>query len=304
MPALPFIAAYRQLPPEELERRAVVLNQRLRSCDLCPHRCNVDRTTGSAGRCQTGALARLASFGPHFGEEAPLVGRFGSGTIFFCGCNLRCVFCQNWQISQQPGGRAVSADELAGVMLELQRAGCHNINLVSPSHVIAQIVAALPVAIKLGLRLPLVYNTGGYDALDTLALLDGVVDIYMPDMKFADSSLAARFLGANDYAEVNRAAVLAMHRQVGDLLLGELGIARRGLLVRHLVLPGNLAGSAAIFGFLARQVSPDTWVNIMDQYHPCHRADQFPPLDRRPTRDEIRAARMLAEEFGLRRLER
>jgi putative pyruvate formate lyase activating enzyme len=303
MPTPSFIAAYLQLPSDELERRATLLNQRLRACDLCPRRCGVNRTAGGVGACQTAEHLGVASFGPHFGEEAPLVGRRGSGTIFFSGCNLRCVFCQNWEISQQSGGRTVTAEELAAVMLKLQQAGCHNINLVSPSHVVAQIVAALPEAVRLGLRLPLVYNTGGYDALETLSLLDGIVDIYMPDMKFADSTLAAPYLGVADYAEVNRAAVLVMHRQVGDLLLGELGIARRGLLVRHLVLPDNLAGSAATFGFLARQVSVDTWLNVMDQYRPCHRAGHFPPLDRRPTRAEISAARQQAEGFGLRRFE-
>ena len=278
---------------------------RMRSCDLCPRRCGVNRLHGCHGAwCRTGSRAVVASFGPHFGEEKPLVGQYGSGTIFFGHCNLACVFCQNWDISQaQARGRTVSPGVLASMMLALQRQGCHNINLVSPSHVVAPILAAVRLAARRGLQLPLVYNSGGYDCPETLALLDGIVDIYMPDMKFADSAIAAPLLGAPDYAEVNRSAVLAMHRQVGDLIIDAQGMALRGLLVRHLVLPNNLAGTDRIVAFLAEQVSRDTYLNLMDQYHPCHRANDFPPLDRRPTSKELRKARQWAEICGLRRFD-
>jgi putative pyruvate formate lyase activating enzyme len=247
----------------------------------------------------------VASYGPHFGEERPLVGRHGSGTIFFGYCNLACVFCQNWDISQgRELGRPVSPATLAAMMLSLQQQGCHNINLVSPTHVVAPILAAVRLAAHRGLRLPLVYNTGGYDCPETLALLDGIVDIYMPDMKFADSTIAVRLTGVPDYAEVNRAAVAAMHRQVGDLVIDAQGIARRGLLIRHLVLPDNLAGTDRITAFLAEQISRDTYLNLMDQYHPCYRADRYPPLDRRPTVTELRQARRWAEKCGLWRFDK
>ena len=219
----------------------------LADCDLCPRYCRVDRRDSVKGAlCHTGAQAVVHSYGPHHGEEDPLRGTRGSGTIFFAWCNLRCVYCQNWDISQKGIGREVSAQELAGMMLELQAMGCHNINLVSPSHVVAQVIAAVAIAAEKGLRLPLVYNTGGYDSPEALRLLDGIVDIYMPDMKYADPENARRYSRARDYVQVNRAAVKEMHRQVGDLVLDESGIARRGLLVRHLVLPGDLAGTAEV----------------------------------------------------------
>ncbi len=214
------------------------------------------------------------------------------------------MFCQNWDISHEDRGREVSASELAAMMLDLQGAGCHNINLVSPSHVVAPLLAALALAVRNGLRLPLVYNTGGYDRAEALALLDGVIDIYMPDMKFADSQVAEPFLGVVDYAEVNRAAVLEMHRQVGDLLLDGRGIARRGLLIRHLVLPDNLAGSDLILPFIAEQLSRNTYLNLMDQYRPCYRADRYPPLDRSPSRAEYQRALQWAVVAGLERLDR
>lgn len=283
---------------DEQLRRAF---SRMRHCDLCPRHCRVDRLRGIRGAwCRTGSRAVVASFGAHFGEERPLVGQRGSGTIFFGHCNLACVFCQNWDISQAGSStRPVSPETLAAMMLSLQQQGCHNINLVSPTHVVAPILAAVRLAARRGLRLPLVYNTGGYDSPETLALLDGIVDIYMPDMKFSDSAIAAPLIGVPDYAEVNRAAVAAMHRQVGDLIIDGQGIARRGLLVRHLVLPGNLAGTDRIATFLAEQISPDTYLNLMDQYHPCYRANRYPPLDRRPTPAELRQARRWSEECGL-----
>jgi putative pyruvate formate lyase activating enzyme len=254
--------------------------------------------------CRTGARARVHSFGPHHGEEDPLRGRQGSGTIFFSWCNLRCVYCQNWEISQKGLGREVEAGELAQMMLSLQAQGCHNINLVSPSHVVAQIIDAVAIAAARGLRLPLVYNSGGYDSLEALALLDGIIDIYMPDMKYGDARLARRYSKVRDYVRVNQAAVREMHRQVGDLILDERGIARRGLLLRHLVLPANIAGTEQVLAFVAREISPDTYLNLMDQYYPCYRAADYPALRGRLSEAEYRHALHLAERFGLRRLDK
>jgi putative pyruvate formate lyase activating enzyme len=287
----------------ELEERAQQLAAKLSECDLCPQNCGADRTAGELGECQTGAEAEVSSHGPHFGEEAPLVGGRGSGTIFFTHCNLACQFCQNFDISQLGRGERVSAGDIAQVMITLQEAGCLNINFVSPTHVVAQIVAALPEAVEKGLRLPLVYNTGGYDSVDTLRLLDGIVDIYMPDMKYSDDFVGMRYSGVKDYWSVNRAALREMHRQVGDLELDEGGGARRGLLVRHLVLPENLAGSRRIFNFIAGEISADTYVNIMDQYRPCHNAHNYSELSRSPSFDEMERVFRWAEEEGLRRLD-
>lgn len=244
----------------------------------------------------------VASHGPHHGEESVLSGWRGSGTIFFSWCNLRCVFCQNWPISQRGEGEEVSTGELAAMMLELQEWGCHNVNLVSPSHVVAPILAAVLEAARRGLRLPLVYNTGGYDSPEALALLDGVVDLYMPDMKYGDSRTARQYSKIPDYVEVNRAAVLEMHRQVGDLVVDRRGLARRGLLVRHLVLPDNLSGTEGVMEFLAREVSRDTALNLMDQYHPDFQAVRHPPLDREISRAEFRAALQAAHRHGLHRI--
>ena len=289
----------------ELDARVDEALGHLADCDLCPRYCHVDRRDTIKGvLCRTGEQAVVHSYEPHQGEEDPLRGTRGSGTIFFAWCNLRCVFCQNWDISQKGLGHEVDAEELAGIMLELQAMGCHNINLVSPSHVVAQIMAAVAIGAKKGLRLPLVYNTGGYDSLEALSLLDGIVDVYMPDLKYADGETARRYSRARDYVEVNRAAVLEMHRQVGDLELNEAGIARRGLLVRHLVLPGNLAGATAVMGFLAREVSPNTYVNLMGQYHPCYRADRYPPLDHWSSPEEFRQAFEEARDAGLHRFDR
>jgi putative pyruvate formate lyase activating enzyme len=284
----------------ELQRRVEAAFRRLGACDLCAHACGVNRRESIRGAvCRTGELAVVSSYSPHFGEEAPLVGRGGSGTIFFTWCNLRCQFCQNYEISHLGEGRAVEPRELAAMMLRLQAAGCENINLVSPSHVVAQVLAGLLIAAQAGLRLPLVYNTGGYDSPVALALLDGVIDIYMPDMKYADPAIARRVSKIRNYPAVNQAAVKEMHRQVGDLAIDERGVARRGLLVRHLVLPEGLAGTAQIAGFLARETSPHTYVNIMDQYRPCYRAGDYPALDRPVTRVEFDRAVELAREAGL-----
>jgi putative pyruvate formate lyase activating enzyme len=275
----------------------------LRCCELCPRRCRVDRTSGQTGACRTGCNAAVASFAPHFGEEAPLVGRFGSGTIFFSSCNLNCIFCQNFEISRGKEGREVTASELARMMLELQKQEVHNINFVSPSHVVPQILEALPEAIDGGLDIPLVYNSGGYDSVETLRLLDGIIDIYMPDMKFSSDIPALFYCAAPDYPQVARAAVKEMHRQVGDLRLDERGRAVRGLLVRHLVMPDGLAGTQQIMRFLADEISRNTYVNIMDQYRPCGGIKEFKELQRRITPGEYEEARAAARDAGLNRLD-
>ncbi len=287
----------------ELRDRVEAARSLLRNCRVCPRHCGVDRLNGELGKCRTPGEIMVSSHGPHFGEEAPLVGRNGSGTIFFTNCNLRCVFCQNYSISQLGEGDKVSKEELAYMMLSLQNKGCHNINLVSPTHVVPQILEALEMAVKSGLQLPLVYNSGGYDSIETLKLLDGIVDIYMPDMKYSDEKNAEKLSGVEDYPSINRAAVKEMHRQVGDLQINEDGIAQRGLLVRHLVLPHGLAGTREVVNFLVNEVSPDTYVNIMAQYHPCHKAFQFPSLSRRTSAGEFQEAVTLARQVGLCRLD-
>jgi putative pyruvate formate lyase activating enzyme len=288
----------------ELMHRVERARAHLADCDLCARYCRVNRVEGIRGAvCRTGARAVVHSYGPHFGEETPLSGRRGSGTIFFSGCSLRCEFCQNWEISQKGLGRETDAGELAQMMLALQLQGCHNINFVTPSHVVAQLLEAVWIAARRGLTLPLVYNTGGYDSPEALALLDGVIDIYMPDMKYGDSAIAREFSHVRNYREVNQAAVLEMHRQVGDLALDAQGVARRGLLVRHLVMPDGLAGTEAVLRFLAERVSRNTYVNVMDQYRPCYRAEDRPPLDRPLRRDEYAQAIATAARLGLHRLD-
>ncbi|MCE7957293.1 MAG: radical SAM protein, partial [Acidobacteria bacterium ACB2] len=256
----------------------------------------------SAG-CRTGALARVASYGPHHGEEAPLRGRLGSGTVFFSGCSLRCVFCQNFTTSQLLEGPELTDEELARVFLDVAASGCHNLNLVTPSHVVPQVLSALLLAAERGLSIPVVWNSSGYDSLEALALLDGVVDVYMPDLKYADEATPRRLSGVPGYPEAAFAAVREMHRQVGDLVLDGDGLAVRGLLVRHLVLPGGLAGTAAVLRFLATEVSRRTYLNLMDQYHPAFRAREHPPLDRRPTSRELDEAFEEARRLGLTRLD-
>jgi|UniRef100_A0A7C5EWL1 putative pyruvate formate lyase activating enzyme len=284
----------------KIQAASDILNQ----CTLCPHRCMVDRHHGERGLCRTGDQPVVSSYGPHFGEEDPLVGRRGSGTIFFTHCNLFCIFCQNWEISHGGEGEEITARDLAAIMVYLQKQGCHNINFVTPSHQVAQILEALPYAIEGGLNVPLVYNTGGYDAVETLKILDGVIDIYMPDFKFWDPEVAGQLCAAADYPEVARAAFKEMYRQVGDLVLDENGIAQRGLLVRHLVLPDNLAGTREVMKFLAEELSPNTYVNVMAQYRPCGRAFEHPSLNRFPTQEELAQAHRAAREAGLTRLDR
>jgi putative pyruvate formate lyase activating enzyme len=286
----------------ELLRRAAAAEALLDPCRLCPRLCGARRSQGEVGACGVGRDALVASFGPHFGEEGPLVGLGGSGTIFFAGCNLGCVFCQNAGISHGREGERMSASDLARLMLELQRAGCANINIVTPTHQVPQLLHALASAAPAGLRLPLVYNCGGYESLETLAILDGIVDIYMPDFKYADAEAARSYSGVERYPEVAEAAIREMHRQVGDLVLDANGAARRGLLVRHLVLPEGLSGTDRVVLFLAG-LSPDTYVNIMGQYRPCHRAGEHPPLSRRPTAKEMAEALHLARAAGLTRLD-
>lgn len=297
--------AYRRLRPGELAARASAAKAHLHACDLCGRRCGADRIEGPLlGSCRTGARAAVASWGPHHGEEAPIRGSRGSGAVFFSYCNLACEYCQDFDVSRLGEGREATPMGLAAIFLALQDERCHNVNLVSPTHVLPQVLEALALATGSGLSLPLVWNTGGYESPEALALLDGVVDVYMPDMKYADATNARTLSGVEDYPAVNRAAVKEMHRQVGDLALDEEGVAVRGLLVRHLVLPGGLAGSEEVFRFLSKEVSANTWLNVMAQYRPAYRARLHPRLDRLPSAEELAAARALAERYGLARGER
>lgn len=276
----------------------------MENCEVCARRCGTERLSGQKGKyCRTALLPIISAYHPHFGEERPLVGHYGSGTIFITSCSLRCVFCQNWEISHLQQGQEVSLQRFAEMMVELQDRGCHNINFVTPTHVVPQILAALPYAIEKGLCIPLVYNTGGYDCVETLRLLEGVFDIYMPDIKFDDSWVAERLCKAQDYPEVSKAAVKEMHRQVGDLVINEGGIAQRGLLVRHLVMPGGLAGTRNVMRFIVRGISPHTYVNIMDQYRPCGNAFRFPEINQRIRSGEYEEAIRIVHEEGLYRLD-
>jgi len=286
----------------ELDTRAEAARAELRECRACPRDCAVDRLSGEDSVCRVGRRAVVASAFPHHGEEDCLRGRRGSGTIFFSGCNLRCAFCQNWDISQHLPGREYRAEDLAALMLALQEEGCHNINLVTPEHVAPQVVEALALAVPAGLRLPIVYNTGGYDGLASLRLMEGLVDVYMPDFKFWEPATARRLAGAADYPARAREALGEMHRQVGVLRMGPDGLARRGVLVRHLVLPGRGTQSAAVFAWLAGALSPDTYLNIMAQYRPDHRVpggERFADLNRRPLPEELAAAYRAARAAGL-----
>ncbi len=290
---------------DEIARRAKLAYRHLEDCDLCARYCHMNRRLTIKGAvCRTGECAIVNSYGLHHGEEDPLRGTKGSGTIFFSWCSLRCVFCQNWEISQKGQGQKVEPVKLAEMMLQLQAQGCHNINFVTPSHVVAQIIAAVDIATQQGLNLPLVYNTGGYDSPEALALLDGIIDIYMPDMKYGDSKLARKYSKVRNYVEVNFAAVKEMHRQVGDLQLDANGIAQRGLLVRHLVLPANISGTDKVLAFVSEEISTNTYLNLMDQYYPCYRADDYPLLARPITSSEYRKALELAAQHGLQRLDR
>ena len=275
----------------------------LTSCTLCPRKCGVDRISGETGTCKTAKLAWVSSYNSHFGEEGPLVGTHGSGTIFFTHCNLLCLFCQNFDISHQGEGQQITDNELAGIMLDLQNQGCHNINFVTPSHVVPQILSAVEIAVKHGLSVPLVFNTGGYDRITTLKLIDGVFDIFMPDIKFWYSEVAETTCQAGDYPEVARKAINEMHRQVGDLQVDDAGIARRGLIIRHLVLPNGLAGTREIMRFIAQHISPDSYVNLMSQYRPCGRVAEVKGLNRHLLPEEYQLAVKAAQQEGIYRLD-
>jgi putative pyruvate formate lyase activating enzyme len=277
--------------------------EKLKSCDVCPRGCGINRLEEETGFCGIGSKAVVSSWGAHFGEESCLVGSGGSGTIFFTSCNLKCVFCQNFEISHLMEGQEVSTRRLADIMLELQQEGCPNINFVTPSHLVPQIISAVFLAAESGLSVPLVYNTGGYDSIETLLLLDGVIDIYMPDIKFMDSEVSRRLMSAPDYPEVVKAAIKEMHRQVGDLQIDGSGVADRGLLVRHLVMPDDLAGTREAMRFIANEISRNTYVNIMDQYRPCGRAFEHPDINRAVTREEYATAIDVAIEEGITRLD-
>ena len=287
--------------PSELAGRVEALTGMRSPCRLCPNACAVDRRSRELGRCGVGVSARVAGSGPHFGEERPLVGRFGSGTVFFSGCNLACLFCQNWRISQEREGTDVSDEDLARIFLRVQDAGCHNLNVVTPTPHAASIARALAIAMDEGFALPIVWNCGGYESVDVLRRLDGIVDVYMPDLKYGGDDAARRLSGVPDYVARSQAAVREMYRQVGDLKVDEDGIARRGLLVRHLVLPEELAGTEGVMRFLAEEISLDTYVNVMDQYRPCHRSAEVPAMRRRITAEESTEATRLAKEAGLHR---
>jgi putative pyruvate formate lyase activating enzyme len=297
--------SYLNLGREELYRRIEAAEELMRTpCRVCPRRCKVDRAEDDRrGFCRVGCRALVHSAHPHFGEEPVLVGRGGSGTIFFASCNLACVYCQNWEISQIRMGREVDPPALAEMILGLQRAGCHNVNLVTPTVYVPQVLAALPDAIDGGLQLPLVYNTGGYDSVEALRLLEGVVDVYMPDMKYSDEKTAGRFSVVKGYYATATAAVKEMHRQVGDLVVDE-GMAVRGLIIRHLVLPYDLSGTDEVMRFVAEELSPDSYVNVMAQYRPEHKALRHVELSRRITTEEYQGALAAARRHGLWRFAR
>ncbi len=292
---------YIELSKAELRHKIDEAISMLQGCRLCPRECGVDRTAEEVGFCRTGSTAIVSSWGPHFGEEPPLVGSGGSGTIFFTYCNLGCLYCQNYAISHLGEGSEMSTEALASVMLELQALGCHNINLVTPTHQVPMILEALERAIEGGLNIPIVYNCGGYESIETLKILEGIIDIYMPDFKYSDPNVARKYSLAEDYPEVAKKAIKEMHRQVGDLVIED-SIAVRGLLVRHLVLPDDLAGTEEVMRFLAEEISPNTYVNVMDQYYPCYKAFDIPPLDRRITLEEYKKAGEAALKAGLKRL--
>ena len=290
----------------QLTERVLAAQQLLRCCKVCPRDCHVNRWENKTGVCKTGRRARVSSAFAHFGEDVCLRGWNGSGTIFFSGCNLGCVFCQNFEISHLAQGQELDASQLAAGMLRLQAAGCHNINFVTPEHVVPQVLEALLIAIPGGLRLPLVYNTGAYDSVESIGLMDGVVDVYMPDFKLWDPQLCAKYLRAGDYADTARRVIKAMHDQVGELCVDEDGLALRGVLVRHLVMPGLLEETRSVLRWLATELSPDTYVNLMDQYHPAHKAEtdpQFSEINWCLSGPEFSQALACAEEAGLWRLD-
>lgn len=282
-----------------LRKKADQLYQALANCAICPRNCRIDRLRGQIGFCRTAKQARVFSYFAHHGEEPALSGKNGSGTIFFSQCNLRCVYCQNHEFSQEVKGREVSEEELASFMLELQQEGCHNINFVTPTHVIPQILKALSLAVEKGLKIPLVYNSSGYDSLDTLRLLDGIFDIYLPDARYADCENSLKYSQAKDYPQINKEALREMHRQVGIAQLNPDEIIEKGLIVRHLVLPNKLSGTGEIMAFIARELGQDTCISLMSQYFPCHKAKDYPELTRRLTMEEYQEAMDIMHSHGL-----
>lgn len=296
-----YLKLYREkLLKERIDRAYEIIEE----CTLCPRKCKVNRIKGEKGVCRTGILPVISSYNAHFGEESPLVGRHGSGTIFITHCNLLCLFCQNYEISHLGEGREVSIDVFARMMMTLQEMGCHNINFVTPTHVVPQILDALLIAIDMGLRVPLVYNSSGYDEVETLRLLEGVFDIYMPDFKFTDPQVARTMCNAMDYPQKAKEAIKEMHRQVGDLILDENGIAMKGLIIRHLVMPEGKAGTSEAMRFIAEEISCNTYVNVMDQYRPCGEANKYPSINRTLRPEEYEEAIRIAKDAGLKRLDK
>ncbi|MCK4527109.1 radical SAM protein [candidate division WOR-3 bacterium] len=294
------VPLYFSLKKEEFESRVEKLWEILSSCDLCGWQCKVNRLE-QKGTCKSGIIAKVSSAFPHYGEERPLVGRNGSGTIFLSNCTCKCVYCQNWTISQKGEGKEVNEEDIALMMLHLQGIGCHNINWVTPTHFVPQLVKSLLIAKENGLKIPVVYNTGGYDSLKTLKLLKGIVNIYMPDIKYGSNENGLKYSKIPDYWDVARKAVKEMHSQVGDLKINDAGIAERGLLIRHLVLPNNIAESERVIEFIAKEISVNSYVNIMDQYRPCFNASKYEGLRRRITRKEYQEAVDTAKQMGLHR---
>ncbi len=295
-----FVPSYIELHEKGiLTQRVEELGEILKECRLCPRECRVNRIDGDVGYCGASSEIMVSSAFPHFGEEPPLVGYHGSGTIFLTHCNLLCIFCQNYDISHQGRGGRISVSDLARTMVKLQELGCHNINFVTPTHYAPQIVSALPEAIERGLRLPIVYNCSGYESLEVIKLLEDIVDIYMPDIKYMDERFSKKFSNAPDYPKVVKNVLKEMHRQVGELKTNALGIAERGLLIRHLVMPNGIASSEAVLRFIAEEISPHSYVNIMDQYRPEYRAHEYPEINRRITHKEYVEAIQIAKRFGL-----
>lgn len=306
--------SYLNLSKKEINQRIKKLFKNLENCEICPRKCHVNRLKGEKGFCQLSFLPMVSSYHSHFGEESVLVGEYGSGTIFFTSCNLACIFCQNFEISHLRIGEEISFEKLAKMMITLQEKSCHNINLVTPTPQVPQIIKALSIAIENGLKVPLVYNTSTYDSLYVLKLLDGIVDIYMPDAKYSDDKKATKYSKAPNYFGIMKKAIRQMHRQVGDLKLkigdkeleirkkGIKGLAYKGLIIRHLLLPNDIAGSEKIFKFIAKEISPNTFLNIMRQYYPCYKAFECPELARSISSEEYSRAVGLAQEAGLKRL--
>ena len=290
---------YLNIKEEEFDRRIEKAYKLLSSCEVCPRKCGVKRLEGEKGFCRSSEDVIVSSYNAHFGEEPPLVGNFGSGTIFFTNCNLKCVYCQNYPISQLGNGNKVTLLELAKIMLALQKRKCHNINLVTPTHFVPQILKSLNLAVKMGLHIPIVYNTSGYEEVRTLKLLADIVDIYLPDARYADNEIALKYSSAPDYFEIMKKALKEMHRQVGDLAVDKTGVACSGLIVRHLVLPEGLSNTRKIMRFIAREISPHTYISLMAQYFPAYQAGQFPALSRRINREEYREALQAFKEEGL-----